>query len=95
MKVHSNYENKAKGRKAVLQRFEAKHKGIDITLVLAVCTPVMARVHTMVPQSAEIAFCDSTAGLDIRYNNSPNLQVEYHLGVLLLLERVSQPFQQH
>lgn len=38
-------------------------------LILALCTPLMARVHTTVPQSAEIMFCDSTSSLD-RFNMS-------------------------
>ncbi len=35
--------------------------------ILAVCTPLMARVHRNVMQSSEIVFCDATASLD-RYN---------------------------
>jgi len=38
-------------------------------LVLSICTPLMARVHEKVIQSAELAFCDSTASLD-RFNTS-------------------------
>ncbi len=38
-------------------------------LVLALCTPVMARAHATLPQSAEIMFCDSTSSLD-RFNTS-------------------------
>ena len=45
-----------------------KGKTSDTPLALAICTPIMARVHSMVQQSAETVFCDSTAGLD-RYNN--------------------------
>ena len=66
-----NSENKERGGKAALQRFEAgmgKGKTSDTPLALAICTPIMARVYSMVQQSAETVFCDSTAGLD-RYNN--------------------------
>ena len=38
-------------------------------LILVVCTPLMARAHTTIPQSAEIMFCDSTSSLD-RFNTS-------------------------
>ena len=36
-------------------------------LVLAVCTPLMARVHKLIRQAGELTYCDSTASLD-RYN---------------------------
>ena len=51
-----NNENKDKGGKAVLQRFQAamgKTKDKDTPLVLAICTPLMSRVHAMVQQFAE------------------------------------------
>ena len=38
-------------------------------LVLAVCTPLMARVHKLIRQAGELTYCDSTASLD-RYNCS-------------------------
>lgn len=37
--------------------------------ILALCTPLMARVHKNVLQSAELIFCDSTSSLD-RFNVS-------------------------
>ena len=37
--------------------------------VLSICTPLMARIHIKVMQSAELVFCDSTASLD-RFNTS-------------------------
>ena len=37
--------------------------------ILALCTPLMARVHSNVVQSSEMVFCDSTASLD-RLNTS-------------------------
>ena len=66
-----NSENKDRGGKAALQRFEAgmgKGKTSDTPLALPICTPIMARVHSMMQQSAEKVFCDSTEGLH-RYNN--------------------------
>ena len=38
-------------------------------LILAICTPLMARVHKQVCQSVEIVFCDATSSLD-RYNTA-------------------------
>jgi hypothetical protein len=32
--------------------------------VLAICTPLLARVHEHVMQSAELVFCDATSSLD-------------------------------
>ena len=37
--------------------------------VLAICTPLMARVHKYVQQSRELIFCNSTSSLD-RFNIS-------------------------
>ena len=36
-------------------------------LVLAICTPLMARAHQLVKQAGEVVYCDSTSSLD-RYN---------------------------
>lgn len=38
-------------------------------LILVICTPLMARAHATIPQSAEIMFCDCTSSLD-RFNTS-------------------------
>ena len=38
-------------------------------LILAICTPLMARAHATIPQAAEIMFCDCTSSLD-RFNTS-------------------------
>ena len=38
-------------------------------LILAICTPLMARIHKQVCQAAEIVFCDATSSLD-RYNTA-------------------------
>ena len=52
---------------------EIKAKYPDSTMThyceIAVCTPLMARAHANIPQSAEILFCDSTSSLD-RFNTS-------------------------
>lgn len=39
----------------------------DQPLVLAICTPLMARAHKLIRQSGEMMYCDSTASLD-RHN---------------------------
>ena len=74
-----NEQHNSKGGKAHLQKFErttdtksqnwdAKAgSSTDTPLVLAICTPLMARAHTMLRQAGELVFCDSTASLD-RYN---------------------------
>ena len=36
-------------------------------LVLAVCTPLMARAHKLIRQASELTYCDSRVSLD-RYN---------------------------
>lgn len=51
------------GGKALLQQY----KNSSAPLILAVCTPLMARVHTMLRQSWEYVYCDATANLD-RHN---------------------------
>ena len=38
-------------------------------LVVAVCTPLMSRIHQYIQQSSEMIFCDSTSSLD-RFNSS-------------------------
>ena len=38
-------------------------------MVLAICTPLMSRVHQFIQQSGELVFCDSTSTLD-RFNTS-------------------------
>ena len=46
-----------------------KRKSVPSPLNVAICTPLMARVHENIPQAGEIAFIDSTSSLD-RYNLS-------------------------
>ena len=41
----------------------------DKPLILAICTPLMARAHWQVLQAGEIVFCDATSSLD-RYNKA-------------------------
>ena len=47
---------------------KSKRKKKQVTqtkrFVLAICTPLMARVHENVMQSAELVFCDATSSLD-------------------------------
>lgn len=50
----------------------AKRKKRELTekpLVLAICTPLMARAHRNVMQAGEIVFCDSSSSMD-RFNTS-------------------------
>ena len=67
-----NKEHKQEDGKAFLQSYEGKiSKGTQETtgqpLVLAVCTPLMARAHQLVRQAGELVYRDSTASLD-RHN---------------------------
>ena len=41
----------------------------EVPMVVAICTPLMSRVHQFVQQSGEMVFCDSTSTLD-RFNTS-------------------------
>ena len=71
-----NQENGSEGGRAFLQKFERSidgkmqkwedtpGEGINTPLVLAVCTPLMARAHAMIQQARELVYCDSTASLD-------------------------------
>lgn len=74
-----NERHLLQGGKAHLQKFERTRNtkswswdikpesSPDTPLVLAVCTPLMARAHTLLRQAGELVYCDSTASLD-RYN---------------------------
>ncbi len=63
------------GGRAIIQKFVNKLKcektwdsGKDRQpLVLAVCTPLMSRAHTMLRQAGELIYIDATSSLD-RYN---------------------------
>lgn len=64
-----NDEHKHLGGQAAIQRF-CKHegKGNDQPLILAICTPLMARVHEHIQQSSELVFIDSSSSFE-DYNN--------------------------
>lgn len=69
-----NEEHGEAGGRAFLQRYESQTvkttwEGAtsDQPLVLAICTPLMARAHELVRQAGELVYCDSTSSLD-RYN---------------------------
>jgi hypothetical protein len=64
-----NEEHREEGGRAVVQRF-CKKEGIDDDqpLVLAICTPLMARVHKYIQQSCELVFIDSSRSFE-DYNN--------------------------
>ena len=71
-----NKEHEKEGGQVFLQPYEAaaamsmdepkpKTRKTDaMPFLLALVTPLMARVHEMVTQSAKLVFCDSTASLD-------------------------------
>ena len=71
-----NKEHEKEGGRVFLQPYEAaaamsmdepkpKSRKTDaMPFLLALVTPLMARVHEMVTQSAKLVFCDSTASLD-------------------------------
>ena len=71
-----NEEHAAEGGRAFMQRYTYQPDGgilgnLDGTeqpLVVAVCTPLMARAHRLVRQAGELVYCDSTSSLD-RYNS--------------------------
>ena len=48
-------------------------------LSVAICTPLMDRVHENIPQACEIAFIDSTSSLD-HYNISMFVISTSHFG---------------
>ena len=50
-------------------RKKRKREPSSTPLILAICTPLMARAHTLVQQASEVVFCDSTSSLD-RFNTS-------------------------
>ena len=67
-------ENEAdppKRKKAKLQK--------DIPLSVAICTPLMARVHEAIPQDGEMMFVDSSSSMD-RYNLSTFILSTSHCG---------------
>ena len=53
-----------------------KRESTSKRLVLAMCTPLMARAHNYVRQVGELLFCDSTSSMD-RFNTSVFIRVVY------------------
>ena len=65
-------------------KYKRGKKGACQSLVIAICTTLMARVHQNVIQSAEVLYCDSTVSLD-RFNTpvyclQARLQEEFQSG---------------
>ena len=52
-----------------IPRKKRKMEPSSTPLILAICTPLMARAHMLVQQASEVVFCDSTLSLD-RFNTS-------------------------
>ena len=64
MKITRTYNGKAS-----VQRFcKNEGKDDDQGLILAICTPLMSRVHRYIQQSGELVFIDSSSSFD-DYNN--------------------------
>ena len=64
-----NEEHKECGGRALLKRFcKGKSGSCDQPLILAICTPLMSRVHEHVVQAGELVYVDSTSSLD-DFNN--------------------------
>ena len=64
-----NENNKDIDGKASVQRFcKNEGKDDDQPLILAICTPLMSRVHRYIQQSGELVFIDSSSSFD-DYNN--------------------------
>ena len=64
-----NEKNKDIDGKASIQRFcKSEGKCDDQPLILAICTPLMSRVHQHIQQSKELVFIDSSSSFD-DYNN--------------------------
>jgi hypothetical protein len=64
-----NEEHRQHGGKPIVQRFchndDSKE---EQPLIVAICTPLMARVHEYVQQSKELIFIDSSCSFE-DYNN--------------------------
>ncbi len=63
-----NETNKDLGGKASVQRFNNSEGKRDHPLILAICTPLMSRVHKHIQQVGELVFIDSSSSFD-DYNN--------------------------
>lgn len=51
------------------KKHKRHHQNREKPMVIAICTPLMSRVHKHIKQAGEMAFCDSTSTLD-RFNTS-------------------------
>ena len=61
--------HKENGGKAVVHRFCKDDKnGDEQPLILAICTPLMARVHEHIQQAKELVFIDSSSSFE-DFNN--------------------------
>lgn len=68
-----NAEHDEEGGKIVVY-YEMEQEAIHP--YVAICTPIMARIHRLVRESGEVCFCDSTKGID-----------RFHCRLILLLVR--------
>ena len=57
------------GGQAVIKRYTKHPDGSEDPLILALCTPLMSRAHTLVRQASEVVYIDSSSSLD-DYNNA-------------------------
>ena len=70
-RIHAyNDLHKDNGGRAVVHRFckDIDKNGDDQPLILAICTPLMARVHTHIQQAKELVFIDSSSSFE-DFNN--------------------------
>ena len=67
-KCQYNQQFGKEGGKAVIKPYSKHEDGSENPLILAICTPVMSRVHTAVQQASELVYVDSSSSLD-DYNN--------------------------
>ena len=63
-----NEINRHSDGKASVQRFNNIEGKGDQLLILAMCTPLMSRVHKHIQQAGELIFIDSSSSFD-DYNN--------------------------
>ena len=69
--IHAYHElHKENGGKAVVYRFckDKDENCVDQPLILAICTPLMARVHKYIQQAKELVFIDSSSSFE-GFNN--------------------------
>ena len=67
--VHSDAEDDSDSEQENPKRKRFKRTERETPMVVAICTPLMSRVHHLVQQAGEMVFCDSTSTLD-RFNTS-------------------------